>query len=409
MAARLLRMDFNLIESRIVIDSRDPGRGAERTAAGTWVALLSTVAVLSAGTSAVGAGGPEATETSAADPARAAGGDDGPTALAGSPPDPDSAVRVRRRVHAMGTVLTATAWADGRGAAVDALEAAVRSVETTEERLSTWRDDTELAALNAAARGRPAPVGDTLFGLLEDVRRWREATGGAFDPAVGSLVEAWDLRGEGRVPGRQRLREAREAAGLGCWELDADRRTVTPRCEGAWIDAGAFGKGAAFRVAGRALREAGVRAALLDFGGQFLAVGRPPGEDAWRVGVAHPSDRDRPVAALEVAGRSVATTSASERFVVVEGETRGHVIDPRSGEPVPPWGSVTVVADDPLAADALSTGLFVLGPDGARAWAEDRDDVAVLVLEETDEGGLDAAWNGAMERHLAERPSVDEN
>lgn len=406
-------MDFNLIESRIVIDSRDPGRGAERTAAGAWVALLSTVAVLSAGTSAVGAGGPEATRTSVADPARktsaadrarAAAGDDEPTA-----PDPDSAVRVQRRVHAMGTVLTATAWADGRGAAVDALEAAVRSVETAEERLSTWRDDTELAALNGAPRGRPAPVGDTLFGLLEDVRRWREATDGAFDPAVGSLVEAWDLRGEGRVPGRQRLREALEAAGLGCWQIDADRRTVTPRCEGAWIDAGAFGKGAAFRVAGRDLRDAGVRAALLDFGGQLLAVGRPPGEDAWRVGVAHPSDRDRPVAALEVADRSVATTSASERFVVVEGETRGHVIDPRSGEPVPPWGSVTVVADDPLAADALSTGLFVLGPDGARAWAEGRDDVAVLVLEETDEGGLDTAWNGAMERHLAERPSIDEN
>lgn len=410
-----MRMDFNLIKSRIVIDTERRRRRPGSTAAGAWVALLSAVAVLSAGPSAGGADGPRL----GAEPAASgtAGGGAGATsasahgAAAPAPATersqatgPDSAVRVRRRVHAMGTRLTATAWADGRGAAVDALEAAVRSVEAMEERLSTWRDDTELAALNGAARGRPAPVGDTLFGLLEDVRRWREATDGAFDPAVGSLVEAWDLRGEGRVPDRDRLRRAREAAGLGCWRLHAGRRTVTPRCEGAWIDAGAFGKGAAFRAARRALSGAGVKAVLLDFGGQLLAVGRPPGEDAWRVGVAHPSDRDRSVAALALADRSAATTSASERFVVVEGETRGHVLDPRTGRPVPPWGSVTVVADDPLAADALSTGLFVMGPDRARAWAESRDDVAVLVLEEEDDGGLDAAWNDAMERHLVESP-----
>lgn len=378
-------------------------------AAGAWVALLSAVAVLSAGAPS---GGPAPSAGVAGEGAGDAGAPDAGEAAADLTADgareagvrADSPVRVRRQVHAMGTVLTGTAWAERRAPAMEALEAALLSVEAMEDRLSTWRDDTELAALNRAARGRPAPVDDTLFGLLEDAVGWREATGGAFDPAVGSLVEAWDLRGEGRVPGREELRAAREAAGMGCFELDAVRRTATPRCEGAWIDAGAFGKGAAFRTAGRALRGAGVGAALLDFGGQLLAVGRPPGREGWRVEVAHPSDRDRPVAALEVADRSVATSSASERFVVVEGETRGHVLDPRSGEPVPPWGSVTVVADDPLAADALSTGLFVLGPDGALEWAEGREDVGVLVLEEEDGGALEAGWNGAMERHLAERP-----
>lgn len=383
-------MDFNLTKPRIVIDHAgdtvDPGRTGG--AAAGAVAVLVAVAVISHGGAA--SDGPAGSGARAAPGAGGAG--------AGAPP-----VRVRRRVHAMGTVLTATAWSEGRATAVEGLEAAVRSVEEAEDRLSTWRDDTALSELNAAPPGRPAAVDDRLLRLLRDVRRWHEATGGAFDPGVGRLVDAWDLRGEGRVPDPEELRDARAASGMACWRLDPDGGTVTPRCEGAWIDAGAFGKGAAFRDAGRALRDAGVRAALLDFGGQILAVGRPPGRTGWPVGVAHPSRREESVATLRVADLSVATTSASERFVEVDGRPRGHVLDPRTGEPVEPWGSVTVVADDPMAADALSTALFVLGPGRALRWADGREDVGVLVLAETGDGP-EGRWNDAMERHLDDAP-----
>lgn len=311
---------------------------------------------------------------------------------------------VRRRVYAMGTLLTGTVWADRRSTAVGAFETALRSVEAMEDRLSTWREDTELAAVNAAREGRRLVVGDTLFALLQDARRWWRATGGAFDPGVGRLVEAWDLRGRGRVPSGRELRTALAASGMECWTMDADRHAVTARCPGAWIDAGAFGKGAAFRSAERSLREQGARGALLDFGGQVLAVGRPPGRDAWRVGVAHPTRRGESVATLEVADRSVATTSASERFVVVDGERRGHVLDPRTGEPVPAWGSVTVVTEDPLAADALSTALFVRGPRAAMDRAGSLDGVGVLVLVAAEEG-VRAGWNRAMEAYLVTPPA----
>lgn len=318
----------------------------------------------------------------------------------GAPP-----VLVERNVYAMGTRLRVRAWAASRERALADLEAAVEAVEAEERLLSSWDSQTEMSRLNRAPSGTPLRVSARLHRLLEEAWAMSRATGGAFDPVVGPLIDAWDLRGRGRQPSPAELRRARARSGRPCFRLGSDRR-VTPTCDGAWIDAGAFGKGAALRRARGALGAADVRAALLDFGGQLLAMGHPPGRTAWSAAVAHPADRGRPSVRLRLRDRSAATTSSSERFVVVDGEPRGHVIDPRTGRPVAAWGSVTVVAADPLRADALATGLFVMGPVEGWRWAQGREDVGVLFLVGADEGEPPGAcWNAAMEAFLAAPPA----
>jgi hypothetical protein len=99
--------------------------------------------------------------------------------------------------------------------------------------------------------------------------------------------------------------------------------------------------------------------------------------------IAHPADRDRPLVALALdpgAGGSVATSGNSERGITVGGERRSHLLDPRTGEPAPDFGSLTVWAPTALRADCLSTGLYVLGPEAALAWAAERPGVEVLIL-----------------------------
>ena len=142
-----------------------------------------------------------------------------------------------------------------------------------------------------------------------------------------------------------------------------------------------------------------MKAGLLDFGGQLVAIGSKPAGSGWPVGVAHPDRREREVARLKLQDRAVATSGESERFVEVEGVRYGHILDPRTGIPVPAWGSVTVVAKDPLVADVLSTALFVMGPDRGSAWAEGLGEIGVLFLSE-EGGGLEARWNAAMEPWL---------
>jgi thiamine biosynthesis lipoprotein len=307
---------------------------------------------------------------------------------------------VERETFLMGTRLRVSVQATDPDAGIAAIEAAFAKIRRLEEALSSWRDDSQLSRLNSAPPGVPRPISADLLTLLHEVQQWASLSGGAFDPAIGPLIDVWDLRGAGRLPSRVELAGALAETGPGAFELDADAGTVTRRRPGSWMTAGGFGKGAALRAAGRVLEEAGVEAAILDFGGQLLAIGSPRRGEGWVVGVAHPSRRGRSAAVLRLQGRSAATSAASERFVEIDGVRYGHILDPRTGWPVRAWGSVTVVAEDPLLADMVSTTLFVLGPDAGMAWAEAlQEDVAVLFLRE-EHGGLEATWNRAMEPWL---------
>lgn len=313
---------------------------------------------------------------------------------------------VERTVARMGTRLRVRVVAPDRAAALDASERALAAVSRTERLLSTWDEATPLSRLNRAPVGQPGALPPRLLALLGEALAWSRRTGGAVDPVVGALVDAWDLRGEGRRPSAGELAAALRATGRTCLRLDTAAARATRRCQGAWVDAGAFGKGAGLRGARRALEGSPASGALLDFGGQLLAYGGPPEGSAWRVAVAHPARRQEPARWLRLRDRSVATTSQSERFVEVDGEKRGHVLDPRTGRPVPAWGSATVVAEDPVTADLLSTALFVMGPREARRWLRGREDVGALLLE-TGEGGLRGWWNEPMEPFLA--PAPDES
>jgi thiamine biosynthesis lipoprotein len=311
-------------------------------------------------------------------------------------PDPAAGqVWIERELVVMGTRLTMHLAAPTRESALAASNAAFAAIQSVDELLSTWRAETELGRVNRAPVGQAAPLSPRLTGVLAEVLRWWTDTRGAFDPAVGSLVEVWDLRGAGRRPSDGELARARAAAGLHRYAFDSASGTLIRPDTAAWLDSGGFGKGLALREARAALRARGVTNALLNFGGQLLALGAGSGSSPWIATVAHPAGRDVAVMRLALRDASLATTSQSERYVTVRGERYGHVLDPRSGQPVPPWGSTTVLATDPLAADALSTALFVLGPAEARSWAEGHDDVGVLLLVATD-STITPFWNAAL-------------
>jgi FAD:protein FMN transferase len=292
----------------------------------------------------------------------------------------------------MGTVLAARVSGDRTAVATEAAFEAVREVDAL---LSTWTGRSEIARLNQApvgARAAPSPELDT---ILAQAFQLADSTQRAFDPTVGALDDAWDLRGAGRVPDSAAL--ARAIAAVGSSALTYADGAVIRHVPAAWIDTDGFGKGAALVAAARALAAHGITSALLNFGGQVLAIGSPPGSDGWDVPLAHPADRGHAAASLRLRDLSAATSAQSERGVRVAGTWVGHVLDPRTGRPVPAWGSVTVVHADPLTADALSTALFVMGPDDGLHWAETHG-VAALFLIHTPAGLVVRATTGLADR-----------
>jgi len=293
---------------------------------------------------------------------------------------------VERRLVLMGTEAEVRVTAADRAAALAASEAAVRALEAAEARLSTWTEGSELARLNRAPVGEPVALSPELAAELAAAEACRRETGRAFDPGVGPLVDAWGLREGGHLPSPRELAAARAASGGDGLELRSGGIAVRRR-PGLRIEEGGFGKGAALDAALRAVAAyLGVEAAWIDLGGQVAVLSRSPAE----VLIAHPADRNRPLLALALdraAGGSVATSGNSERGITVAGERRSHLLDPRTGEPAPDFGSVTVWAPTALRADCLSTGLYVLGPEAALAWAAAHPGVQVVVLRQVPAAG----------------------
>jgi FAD:protein FMN transferase len=302
---------------------------------------------------------------------------------------------VERRVMLMGTALDLEIEAANRPAGLAASERAVEALEAAEARLSTWREDTELARLNQTPVGQPMPLSPALARELQAARHCWEETEGAFDPGVGALVRAWGLRTGGRIPDPAELREANGVSGLRL------REDVAIREKDLLLEEGGWGKGAGLVDALEVLKRDGVARASLDLGGQVAVLG-----GGWEVPVADPRRRDRSVALLTVDGGSVSTSGNSEHGFETGGKRYGHILDPRTGEPAPDFGSLTVWTADPLRADCLSTGLYVMGPERALAWAAAHPGVEVLVLR-TDGGRLRAlASPGLRGRLKAMDPEV---
>jgi thiamine biosynthesis lipoprotein len=283
----------------------------------------------------------------------------------------------------MGTSLDIAVEAADRETGLAASERAVQALEAAEARLSTWGGDTELARLNHAPVGERQTLSPALATDLAAALNCARETDGAFNPAVGSLVRVWGLREGGRLPSLEGGAAVRRRPGL-------------------ILEEGGFGKGAGLGEAIAALSRLGVPRASLDLGGQVAVLG-----DGWLVPVADPRRRGRPAVALSIDGGSVSTSGNSERGIEVAGRKLGHILDPRTGEPAPDFGSLTVWTADPLRADCLSTGLYVLGPERALAWVAAHPGVEVLVLQPRRERLRALASPGLKGRIKALDPEVE--
>jgi thiamine biosynthesis lipoprotein len=304
--------------------------------------------------------------------------------------EPEGA-RVVRELHLMGTVLTLDIESSARGAALQGSELALRALEGTQARLSTWTADSELSRLNRQPPGEPMQLSPELAHDLERAKGCWRATEGAFDPAIGALVRAWNLRGGGAVPTSDERRAALATGGLQALTLQGGQ--ATRRNEGLLIEEGAFGKGVGLDAATRALRRSGVRRAVIELGGQLVVFGGP---GPFSLEVADPGERGSSVLSVSIDAGSISTSGNSERGIVVDGVEHGHLLDPRNGTPVPDFGSLSVWSSDATTADCLATGLYVMGPDEALEWAARQDDVEVLVLQRNDSEPLRARFTAGF-------------
>jgi len=245
--------------------------------------------------------------------------------------------------------------------AFEAAFAALRDVDAT---MSLYRRDSELVRVNARAGEHPEPVDAALFALLARARELGLESDGAFDVTVLPLLRLWGAYPELPYLGAGSM----TAVGIEGLRLDSHTHSVSFARPGMGIDLGGIAKGFALDRARAALAAAGVDRARLDLGGDLAFIGDGP-QGAWRAAVRDPDAPDRPLGVLAVgADASLSTSGNYQRDFAHEGwRAPSHIYDPRSGRPVTRDLAVTVWSPDATTADALSTALIVLGPEGADA------------------------------------------
>ncbi|MFA4948373.1 MAG: FAD:protein FMN transferase [Candidatus Krumholzibacteriia bacterium] len=280
-----------------------------------------------------------------------------------------------------------------------AAQTAFREMYRIESVMSTWRPSSEISRLNADSSGTPCAVSRELFSLIDSALFYSRATSGAFDVTIRPLVRLWGFQGgTAALPPDAEIARAMSLVGFGKIALDPSRSTIALP-PGMQIDLAGIAKGYAVDRCVAVLAGLGVRSALVNIGGNIFAMGAPPGEQGWKIGVRDPKGGLETVGTLILRDEAVATSGNYENFVEIEGRHYGHIIDPRTGRPVSRVLSATVVAPTGLASDALSTGLFVLGPDDARAVVERLAGVAALFAM-ADDRGIVYRSTGDIDRQL---------
>lgn len=271
----------------------------------------------------------------------------------------------------MGTMVEITICHSRESQALMILQRAFEEMARVENMTSRYRDGSEICAINAHAHDHPVKVSDELFDLLQQSARYYEMTRGAFDISVGALMSVWPFCAEEIVlPTRQQILNALRSVGMDKVRLDPRARTIAFTWSGVALDLGGIAKGYAVDRAVEILKAKGVKCALVNAGGDLYALGRKPGGKKWRMGVQHPRRLDRLVCAFDIENTGIATSGDYERFFLKNGVRYGHILDPNSGLPASTSVSVTVQAGDTTRADALATGVFVLGPEKGLALIE---------------------------------------
>ncbi|MFP4330205.1 MAG: FAD:protein FMN transferase [Spirochaetaceae bacterium] len=308
-------------------------------------------------------------------------------AVIGCSPDEASARRqVSRTEYALGTYISVRAF----DADDSLLEAVFDAVLEIERKMSVTRDDydsTELLELNRRAGQEPYQVSPDTYEVLQAAREYSELTEGAFDLTIGPLVDLWDIGSEtASVPAEERIAEAADRVDYTKVRFEGDNSVYLEE-SGMGVDVGAIAKGYAADEAARILIDAGVEHALLDFGGNILTIGNKPDDTDWRIGIQHPEEeRNEFLGILTSRDETVVSSGAYERYFMEDGVRYHHILDRRTGYPSRSGLlSSTIVAEESMAADALSTATFVLGFEEAQQLIESLPEVEGILVTEAGE------------------------
>ncbi|MGI9277689.1 MAG: FAD:protein FMN transferase [Endozoicomonas sp.] len=274
----------------------------------------------------------------------------------------------------------------------DTTRAVNEALEDVNQRMSTYRNDSELMQFNQSPVGQPFKASDELVSLVQRSLEISHMSGGAFDVTVGPLVNLWGFGPRGvdkvtneisevdekaagpefvqwmlknypaDVPPEPEIAAALENVGYQYLETDTVKGTLT-RHRNLFVDLSSIAKGHGVDRAARALDDLGIKGYMVEVGGEVKLKGQKPGNQAWRLGIRGPSlDASAPALVVSPSDRALATSGDYLNYFEIDGQKYSHSINPATGRPeMGRLAEVSVITDTVADADAFATMFMVLG------------------------------------------------
>lgn len=294
---------------------------------------------------------------------------------------------VQRESFVFGTRVEVTVAAAPEAEAQAAITEILREFDRLHRQYHAWQDS-ELTALNLAiALGQPYVVSEELSGLIQEAQSLAAQGDYLFDPGIGKLIALWGFQSDEFKPTRPETQQLtdwqRHHPSIADLSIERKQRIVSGNRQVA-LDFGGYLKGWALDRAAAILRRHQIGNALINIGGNILALGNKNGSP-WRVGIQHPRTSGT-LATIELQdGEAIGTSGDYQRFFELDGQRFPHLLDPRTAHPAQHTQAVTIlIPSGPQAgtlSDAGSKPIFIAGPDGWVAAARKMGIVQVLRVD----------------------------
>lgn len=244
------------------------------------------------------------------------------------------------------------------------IDMAVAEVKRIENLISDWIPTTQISQLSKNSGIQPVKVDKEVYDLVERAIKVSQLTSGAFDISYASMDKIWKFDGSMKaMPTPEAIKQSVARIGYQKIVLDAKAQTIYLKEKGMKLGLGGIGQGYIADKIKDLLLSKGCISGIVNVSGDINAWGYQTTGKPWTVAIVNPMNKNKVFATFPLENSSVETSGSYEKFVVFDGKRYSHIIDPRTGYPAQGVVSVSVFAKQTEIADALATGIFVLGVD----------------------------------------------
>ena len=269
---------------------------------------------------------------------------------------------------------------------------AIAEVKRIENLISDWIPTSQISKVNQNAGVSPVKVDKEVYDLVDRATKISKLTSGAFDISYASMDRIWKFDGSMKeMPTEEAIRKSVEKVGYQNIILNSKDTTIFLKNKGMKLGLGGIGQGYIADKIKALLQEKGCNSGLVNVSGDINTWGKQPNGNTWTVGIVNPMNKNKVFATFPLDDSAVETSGSYEKYVTFNGKRYSHIIDPRTGYPASGIISVSVFAKQTELADALATGIFVMGVEVGLDLVNQLKGVGCIIVD--DKGGIHVSKN----------------